>query len=254
MAKTPKTSSVETEGAVENVNLARFLSTKAVWKGFDLWIVGDSPLICHAWSEKAKRQMLEKQVKSIKPAKEARNPESEFRATLYEMPDGYGFPATAVKKCLLSGAHKDKGVPMTAVQRSLFIEAPYISVRPALAGAICDVPLIRIWGSEPLLREDMVRIGSGKTKTANLAYRSQFTVWGIRVKGRFNASVITSDVLEYLIGETGVATGLGEWRNEKSGSFGAFHLASEEEAKAWNAFASGKGPLPIPVWQRMAAE
>ena len=38
-------------------------------------IVGDTPLIMHAWSEKAKREMLEKQMKVTKTkAKDAKNP------------------------------------------------------------------------------------------------------------------------------------------------------------------------------------
>jgi hypothetical protein len=47
-------------------------------------IIGDSPLIVHAWSEKAKRQMLESQTKSTKTkAKEAKNPVDDFIQSLY---------------------------------------------------------------------------------------------------------------------------------------------------------------------------
>lgn len=43
------------------INLARSLSQKPAFKTFRLWLVGDTPLITHAWSEKAKREMLQKQ-------------------------------------------------------------------------------------------------------------------------------------------------------------------------------------------------
>ena len=47
-------------------------------------IVGDTPLIVHAWSEKAKRQMLETQHNKTKnKAKEARRPFAEFVDSLY---------------------------------------------------------------------------------------------------------------------------------------------------------------------------
>ena len=36
-------------------------------------LIGDSPLIVHAWSEKAKRQMLDKQMKKATKAKEAKD-------------------------------------------------------------------------------------------------------------------------------------------------------------------------------------
>lgn len=47
-------------------------------------IVGDSPLIVHAWSEKAKRMMLEAQTGEKKgKKKEVRNPVDDFAQSLY---------------------------------------------------------------------------------------------------------------------------------------------------------------------------
>ena len=60
--------------------------------------------------------MLQKQVKATKAGKETRDPQSYFVSSLYEMGDGvYGFPATGVNNCILSAAHKDKGVARTGV-------------------------------------------------------------------------------------------------------------------------------------------
>lgn len=242
------------------VNLGALLSKKPIFNTFKLWLVGDTPLITHAWSEKAKREMLQKQVKATKAGKDQRDPQADFVSSLYEMgqdKDGndiYGFPATGVKNCILSAAHKDKGIARTSVMSALWIDAAMTRVRPALAGAVCDMPLVRIYGGAPEMREDMVKIGSGLNKIANLAYRGQFTVWAMNISGRFNASVITPDALAFLIQESGVASGLGEWRNERKGMFGAFHLASAEEEAQWNAFATGKGQLPLPTSYQMAAE
>jgi len=61
-------------------------------------LIGDSSLICHRWSEKARKEMLDKQMKKAKSAREAKNPEQDFMDTLYEHPEGgYGFPAVAFK-------------------------------------------------------------------------------------------------------------------------------------------------------------
>ena len=38
--------------------------------------------------------------------------------------------------------------------------------------------------------------------------------------------------------------GLGDWRNERRGMFGAFRMATVAEERAWDAFADGTGPLP----------
>jgi hypothetical protein len=239
----------------QNTSLAAQLSKKTKFSGFKTWIVGDTPIITHAWSQKAKVEMLQKQVKATKAGKEARDPQADFVSSLYEMGDGvFGFPATGVKNCILSAAHKDKGIARSGVMSALWIDAEMIRVRPALAGAVCDMPLIRIWGSEPEMREDMVKIGSGLNKTANLAYRAQFTIWAMRVTGRFNPTVVNEEALAFLIQESGFSSGLGEWRNERKGMFGAFHMADADEEKLWDAYAAGKGPLPVPASYQMAAE
>lgn len=236
-------------------SLAAQLSKKTQFSGFKTWIIGDTPIITHAWSEKAKREMLQKQVKATKAGKEARDPQADFVSSLYEMGEGvFGFPATGVKNCILSAAHKDKGIARSGVMAALWINADMVRVRPALAGAVCDMPLLRIWGSAPEMREDMVKIGAGLNKTANLAYRAQFTIWAMRVTGRFNPSVVTEEALAFLISESGFSSGLGEWRNERKGMFGAFHMADAEEEAAWDKFAAGKGELPVPASYRQAAE
>ena len=251
MAKKPKTQPIDDEA--ETVPLARFMSQKAVFQQAEIWIVGDAPLIVHSWSEKAKHEMLQKQVRAIKPGKAPRTPEKEFADSLYMMQtkegsDVYGFPCTAIKKCMLSAAHKDKGIPRDTVMRSVWFTAPFIRTRTAIDGAICDLPLIRLWGSDPEMREDMVRIGVGLTKTANLAYRAQFRVWAMRIVFRYNASVISEDVIATLITESGMSCGIGDWRNEKNGMFGSFHLGTASEIDAWDKFARRKGPLPQPAY------
>ena len=149
-----------------------------------------------------------------------------------------------VKNAILSVAHKDKGIPRSVVMQSLWIDAPIVRTRPALASAVCDMPLLRVYAEAPEMREDMVKIGAGLNKTANLAYRGQFRTWAIRLSLRFNPVTLTPEALAFLIDEAGIATGLGEWRNEKKGVFGAFRIASAEEEAAWEAYAAGNGPLP----------
>jgi len=229
-------------------SLASLLSTKTPYTGFKIWIVGDTPIITHAWSEKAKREMLQKQVKATKGGREARDPHADFVSSLYEMEEGvYGFPVTGVKNCIMSAAHRDKGLAKTSVLSALWLDAEMVRVRPALAGAICDMPLVRIHGSKPEMREDMVKIGAGLKKTANLAYRAQFTIWAMKITGRFNEAMITPEALAFIIQESGMASGLGEWRNERKGMFGAFHLADDTEELAWEKYATGKGPMPVPA-------
>lgn len=234
-------------------SLSAILSKPATYKLFSVWIVGDTPLITHAWSEKAKREMLEKQVKATRGGRTARDPEADFVSSLYEIgEDRYGFPAMGFKNCILSVAHRDKGIARTSVMAALWIDAEIVRARPAYAGAICDMPLLRIYGDQPVNREDMVKVGVGLNKTASLAYRGQFTTWAFKVTGKFNSDVLTEEALAFLIDEAGMACGLGEWRNERKGMFGAFHRATAEEEFAWDNYAAGDGPLPQPSYQEAA--
>ena len=233
------------------VSLSALLSKASEYKRFGFWIVGDTPLICHAWSHKAKLEMLQKQVKATKPGKEARDPQQDFVDSLYTMgkdkhgrPTSYGFPVTGFKKAFLSVAHKDKGVARTATRQALWLDMEMVRVMPALAGAMCDMPLIRIYGSPPEMREDMGRIGAGLTKTANLIYRAQFTNWAVRITGRYNPAILDTMKIVTLVLDSGIATGVGEWRNEKDGVFGSYRIADAEEEEAWEAYARGEGELP----------
>jgi hypothetical protein len=68
-----------------------------------------------------------------------------FVSSLYELGDGaYGFSAMGIKNAIVSGAHKDKGIPRAAVMRALWLDALMYRQRPGLAGAICDMPLLRV--------------------------------------------------------------------------------------------------------------
>jgi hypothetical protein len=237
MARTKKTPQIVTEPEIKLPEIKM--------RGFRVWIVGDTPLITHAWSEKARRQMLSKQLKEAKEGRPMRDPDDDFLNSLYEFDENsYGFPAMAVKKAMLQSAHRDKGVPRETVRGALWLHAQMVRTRPAKAGAICDMPLLRIYGSEPEMREDMVKIGSGMTKVADLAYRAQFTTWALRITGRLNISVCPMEWIPFLIRHSGLSTGIGDWRQEKNGMFGAYHLGNPNEAAQWDAFADDKGPLP----------
>jgi hypothetical protein len=236
-------------------SLSSALSTKQNFQDISFWICGDTPLITHAWSEKARREMLAKQVKATRAGKEARDPQSDFVNSLYEMGEGiYGFPVSGIKNCILSAAHKDKGIPRTTMQSALWLEGDMVRTRPALAGAVCDMPLVRIYGTAPEMREDMVRVGAGLNKTATLAYRCQFRIWAMSIRGRLNGSVVPLDALAFLINEAGLASGIGEWRNERRGMFGAFHVATTAEESEWEAFKAGTGEMPVPFQYKQAAE
>lgn len=194
-------------------------------------IVGDTPLIMHAWSEKAKREMLEKQMKVTKSkARDAKNPVEDFIRSMYwltEMPKEmtieaydeaiangarFGFPITAFKQAAISAAYrmgwaKDK----MSLRGAFFIEGD-------------ENQMLEIKSDKPVMREDMVKVGMG---TADIRYRGEFQNWYAEMTIKFNANgKYTLEQIINIINAGGYVCGVGEWRPERDGQYGMFHVAS----------------------------
>lgn len=172
----------------------------------EVTIVGDSPLVTHQWSEKAKKEMRDKQTKAAKGGKTAKDPERDYRESMYEIAPGkYGFPAVALKAAMVTACTSIDGMTKVMARQSFHVQGEMFDI-------LCP--------DGPTMREDMVRIGMG---TADIRYRGQFWPWSARVSIRYNAGVISEAQLINLINTAGFGVGIGEWRPEKNGQFGLFH-------------------------------
>ena len=192
-------------------------------------IVGDTTLIMHAWSEKAKRMMLEAQMGVAKgKKKEAKNPVDDFIRSMYwltPMPeDGtmesfeeaiengarFGFPVTAFKQAAISAAYrmgwaKDK----MSMRGAFFIDSD-------------ENGMIEIHSDTPEMREDMVKVGMG---TADIRYRGEFKNWYADLTISYNANGQYSlENIVNIINAGGYVCGVGEWRPERDGQYGMFHV------------------------------
>ncbi len=206
----------------------------------DITIAGTTPLIVHAWSEKAKRQMLDKQQKKATKAKhDVKVPVNDMMAACYwltrqpepgetdaqaeaaweaavEAGARFGFPVTGIKQSVIVGAYRaGLDVKQTELRGSFF-----------LAGATdaATTDLAEIVGPAPIMREDMVKVG-GMSKTADIRYRPEFRDWEIPLRMTYNANGKYS--LEQLLNcfnVGGFACGIGEWRPERDGQFGMYAL------------------------------
>lgn len=200
-------------------------------------IVGTSPLIMHAWSEKAKREMLEKQMKVTKTtARAAKNPVEDFIRSMYwltPMPeemteegfskaieDGakFGFPVTAFKQAAISAAFrmgwtKDK----MSLRGVFFIDSDTVNES--------GMPMIEIHSDTPVMREDMVKVGMG---TADIRYRGEFRNWWADLKISFNANgKYGLEQIVNIINAGGYVCGVGEWRPERDGQNGMFKVCAD---------------------------
>jgi len=176
-------------------------------------LIGDTPLIVHRWSEKAKKQMLDKQMKKASAGKEAKDPDRDFRESLYVLEDGsYGFPIIGFKAAAVTACTSIGSMTKVAARQAFHVDGEFAIIE----------------GDEPKMREDMVRVGMG---TADIRYRGEFKNWFTTIAVKYNANVMSAEQILNLMQTAGFAVGVGEWRPEKDGQFGRFHVATAKEMK-----------------------
>src|SRR5580700_1767170 len=143
-------------------------------KVLELEIIGITPLLVCAWSEKAKRQMLDKQMKKATRGKEAKDPEADYKASLYVSTEGWtGVPAGGIKGALVN-ACRACDLAMTLAKRLLFIRAQGVDKEGR--------GLVRIYG-EHKLHQAMVRIDNGST--ADIRFRAVYPQWSMKLEIEF---------------------------------------------------------------------
>lgn len=190
-------------------------------KKLQLTVVGDSPLITHKWSEKAKKEMLDKQMKVARQGKEAKDPIRDYLESLYWLD---GMPANATERSV-EGARF--GFPCIAFKAAAVGACRHADMKMTEARGAFHVvgELVEIQGT-PTMREDMVRVGMG---TADIRYRGEFTTWRATLDLTYNAGAISPAQIANLFNIAGFGVGVGEWRPEKNGGYGRFHVATEGE-------------------------
>ena len=57
---------VAVTAGTQTQSLSAALTKDSIFAEFHMWLIGDTPLITHAWSHKAKEEMLSKQVKATR--------------------------------------------------------------------------------------------------------------------------------------------------------------------------------------------
>ena len=202
-------------------------------------LIGDTPLIMHKWSEKAKKEMLENQTGKAKgKKKDAKNPVYDFITSMYwltnepkidnkmspeecekafieaiESGATFGFPATAFKKAACSAAYrmgwaKDK----VSLYGAFFIESD-------------DEGMVEIKSDVPTMREDAVKI----SMTSDLRYRGEFNNWSTSFTLIYNENGQYSlENILTMLNAGGYTCGAGEWRVEKGGQNGMFHVKLDD--------------------------
>jgi hypothetical protein len=175
-------------------------------------------LLCDNYPERVKEDLKWREANPNKKVpKQARDPEREYRESLYVVaeengqPAVYGFPAMAFKKAMIAAADRFVGLDRMG---------------PTLGGAIQIespdgelLPLLRT--SKPLRREDSRGI---QGKRSSLVYRAWFTEWEADIPLSYDADILGEEQVINLLARAGEQVGIGNWRSEKKGIFGRFEV------------------------------
>ena len=202
-------------------------------------VIGDTPLIVHKWDEKMKRA-LPAGVQafgdvSITAKKEHPGMYESFINSMYwisEKPSEYteeayakalqngaefGFRVEAFKQAAIDAAYSKKWIPNKKGVKGLFF------IKPDFVDGE-GYQLVKIQGDYPVMREDVV-ILSGMSRTPDLRWRGQFTNWYADLHIRYDADGIYSleDIVN-MMNAGGHYNGVGEYRPEKDGQYGMYHV------------------------------
>lgn len=184
---------------------------------FTVEIEGITPLVVCRWSEKARQQMADAQGKKARGAKAAKNPEEDYRSSLYVSTEGWtGVPAGGIKGCLVNACRAVDGLPMTLAKRMIFVMGQ---------GQTADgQELVRIYGEHHLWMNP-VRIAGG---TADLRYRGRYDTWSAILEINYLKNIVSMEQICSLINLAGFVEGLCEWRpgspKNNTGNMGRFRI------------------------------
>lgn len=186
-------------------------------------IKGITPLLVNKFSEKAKTEIQEKQAKTAKNVKGARNPQLEYESAMYVLEKKgkvlrTGIPASGLKLAAVSACRCVDGLKMTQVTAAFhvlddgmdLIEVKNSKGKPAI----------------PEIDERPVKIGPFGKKVTTIRYRPIYNDWMCTFRVIYNPDMISPDQLVNLYSNAGFSVGLCEHRPERKGKLGMFEVVT----------------------------
>lgn len=204
----------------------------------DVRVSSTSSLIVHNFNDKAKKQILDKQMGKGNKGREKKDPIADFVNSLYLMNGDkpkkiidmlkkndvqigdnvaqyfedipLGFPASGFKNASVSACRNIDGIPMTLARGAFYVKEH---------GAGC----VEIKYKKLMVREDPVRLSRGGV--ADIRYRGEFIDWYSDLPIELCPMILTPEQVFNLIDMAGFSVGVGDWRPEKDGSHGMFEVS-----------------------------
>lgn len=172
-----------------------------------------SPLVIHAFSEKARKMMREAQelgsVGKKNRKKDPKDFDAAYHGARHISREGWDGATCATFRNSMISACRLVGFKMTIGKLSVFVE-------PDGNSKADGTPLVRIYG-EPHPFEAPVRNASG---VADIRIRPRWDEWTAKLRVRYDREQFSDEDIINLIVRAGSQCGIGEGRPDSSNSFG----------------------------------
>lgn len=185
----------------------------------EFYLLGDSPLICNAMSEKARHELLlpsGRKTAAEKAANLKHNPVQEFRDSVYyardpESPTLVVMKSTSFKKSAMGAALDIPGAKKAQIGRLMYVVGD-------------EVP---IYGTPELMMS--VTRSADMNRTPDIRTRAVIPSWCAHITIEYAEPVLKGAVISKLLAAAGITQGVGDWRVEKgSGNYGRFSVVSKD--------------------------
>lgn len=169
-------------------------------------LVGRTPLVQNGMSQQVRDGLEAGALGGPKKKKKVRNPEEEWRGALHLLPDGRcGLAGSGIMKALVAAGGRFTNQKMTQIRGLISIPEELVAIN-----------------GTPEMRKDFAcpKMGSG----AIVLYRPMFRQWSMDVPVVYLSNLIGLPEIVNLFQMAGFCIGLGTWRKENDGTFGAFEV------------------------------
>lgn len=182
-------------------------------------LIGTTPMIMHRFSSKAVGELLlpsPKKNAAERATTLKHDPVAEFRETIYrnrdpKTPAAIHVPTNAFSAAIANAALDVPGATKSQLMRLTSVTDTHID----------------LFGL-PRLFMSMVR-SSDMARTPDVRTRAIFPRWACSITVSYVASLLKENQIANLLATAGLIIGIGDWRSQKGGSYGAFKLVKEDD-------------------------
>src|SRR5688500_11945521 len=184
----------------------------------DFAIIGRTPMIQNRLAEKARQELLlpkGRKTAADKAMTLKHDPIAEFRASAYilhdtDRPTHVGFPSAQIKRAMMDSALRLPGAKKTEIAQLVHVENVMTELY-GLPEVFCAITR-----------------SADMNRTPDVRTRAIYPEWAAVVSITYTVPFLTERSVLNLLAAAGQICGIGDWRLQKGGSYGAFRVTDPQ--------------------------